>query len=523
MADTEEKNISTLADSGSSSAGNQLQQAPAALDLIRLNRMLAHFAGKDFCIKVFAGEEIRQLEDSVLRAMAECYSQLAKEKWDENWTSASATEELKKYFQAEEERINLISLVHKGDAVVGLCWAFIFSANNPGDLAAHYSSAKLRNKDNLEATREWIGQVGGKEKLVSIRELGILKQYKKVRAAMLCAPVYAKALEFNCKYIFLRTPVNNKSLKWNIGIGFVPVHYFVVNQMLLMLGNLENTLHEYEYRVLDYFAGQLSTALDEDRDFDAIMQQTEMNYAEKMKVMQSLSANIAHEMRTPLSGVCASMDGIETYLPVLIEIYKKACAENPGSLPVIHDNHITALERTPERISLMIDQANTVIDMLLMNLRDNSVDKRQFEIYSAAECIEQALDRYPFKRGEREKINLDVAKDFYFRGINSLFIYVIFNLLKNALFSLNSALKGEITIQLKAEKGINIVIFRDTGEGIEKEILDQIFDGFFSTHEEGTGVGLPFCLRTMRNFDGDISCTSEAGEYTEFTITLPAV
>ena len=109
-----------------------------------------------------------------------------------------------------------------------------------------------------------------------------------------------------------------ESLKWSMGIGFVPVHYYVVNQMLLMLGDLEHSVKEYDFRILDYFALQMAAILDQDKDFDAIMQQTELNYEDKMQVMQDLSANIAHEMRTPLSGVRASMDGIESYLPLLI-------------------------------------------------------------------------------------------------------------------------------------------------------------------------------------------------------------
>jgi len=494
----------------------------STLELSRLNRMLSRFAGSEFHIEVFAGEEVSSMNDSTLHAMAQCYARLAREKWYENWSVESATEELKNYFQANEERINLVSLVYKGDEVVGLCWAFIFSASNPGNLSAHFSSSKLSNRENLEATRNWIGQVGGKEKLVSIRELGVLGQYRKIRAPLLCAPVYARAREFNCKYIFLRTPVNSKSLKWSLGIGFVPEHYFVVNQMLLMLGNLDNTVRDYEFRILDYFASQLSAILDQERDLDAIIQQKELDYTEKMQVMQGLSANIAHEMRTPLSGVRASMDGVAAYLPQLLEVYRKSAREMPGSVPAIREDHLKTLESTPERITLMIDQANSVIDMLLMNLRDNTVDKRQFAIYSARECISQAMDRYPFKRGEREKIHLELEEDFYFRGIDSLFIYVIFNLLKNSLYSINAALKGDINITLKPGRGMNRIVFRDTGEGIEPGDIQKIFDGFFSTREEGTGVGLAFCLRTLRSFDGEIACDSEPGSFTEFTLTLPA-
>ncbi len=261
-----------------------------------------------------------------------------------------------------------------------------------------------------------------------------------------------------------------ESLKWSMGIGFVPVHYYVVNQMLLMLGDLEHSVKEYDFRILDYFALQMAAILDQDKDFDAIMQQTELNYEDKMQVMQDLSANIAHEMRTPLSRVRASMDGIESYLPLLIQTYRKQLSENPEAVQAIREDHLNVLEKTPERIALMVDQANSVIDMLLMNLRDNTVDKSQYSIYFAADLILQALDRYPFKHGEREKLSVHIEHDFYFRGLDNLFIFVIFNLLKNALFSINSALKGHITIELKPGNGVNRIIFRDTGEGMDSEV-----------------------------------------------------
>jgi len=508
-------------DSGSSSTQNNLPPQ-ATLNLSRLNKLLSRLAGSEFRIALYVGEEVSQLDDATLTAMAECYAKLARERWYENWTMESAREELVKSFKEDEDKINLISLVFKGDVVIGFCWAFIISANNPGNLATHFSSSKLNNKDNLDATRDWLAQAGNKQKLLSIRELVVLKQYPKIRSPLLCSPVFSKALSFKCRHIFLRTPVNSEALKWSLGIGFIPEHYFVVNQLLLMLGNLEHTVKDYEFRILDFFAGQLTAILDQDKNFEEIMHQKELSYAEKMHVMQGLSANIAHEMRTPLSGVRASMDGIQTYLPVLLEVYRKSINENPESVPGIRSEHLGALENTPERITLMIDQANSVIDMLLMNLRDNTVDKGQFGIYSAKDCVEQALDRYPFKRGEREKVILDMDNDFYFLGLDNLFIYVLFNLLKNALYSINSALKGKISIQLKQGVGANEIVFRDGGEGIDKDNISRIFDGFFSTREEGTGVGLAFCRRTIKSFGGDITCNSECGEFAEFTITLPA-
>ena len=498
------------------------QASTSILDLNRLNGMLSRLAGKEFRIVVYTGDSVRHMDDRVLDAMAECYADLAREKWNEKWTAETARETLKNAFGSHAERTDIVSLVFKGDQIIGLCWAFLFSPKNPGDLAANFASAKLNNADNQQATREWLEQVGGEENLVTIRELGVLGQYRKIRPQLLCAPVFSSALEFGSQYIFLRTPVNSEALKQSQGIGFVPVHYYVVNQMLLMLGSLEQTLKEYEFRILEFFADQLSTILDQGRDFDAVIQQTEMDYSERMRVMESLSANIAHEMRTPLAGVRASMNGLENYLPVLLDVYRKQARTNPEGTPAIRGDHLGALGKTPERITLMIDQANSVIDMLLMNLRDNTVDKSQFRNLSAADCVKQAMERYPFKRGEEEKISLALSKDFYFRGLDSLFVYVIFNLMKNALYSIHSALKGEVSITLKPGKGFNTLVFRDTGEGMSPSVAERIFDGFYSTREEGTGVGLAFCKRAIHSFDGEITCRTESGEFAEFIITLPA-
>lgn len=292
---------------------------------------------------------------------------------------------------------------------------------------------------------------------------------------------------------------------------------------VILIGKTDNTLpySVLEFQIFDYLANQLSIVLDRIRVYAKVIQKTAMDHAEKMQVMQSLSANIAHEMRTPLSGIRASISGLEEYLPQLLESHEYGVQNAADKFPLIRDNHLNTLQGTPRRIKLMIDQANTVIDMLLMNLRDNSLDRKQLNVCSAAEIVEQAVDRYPFKRGEREKLHLYTQNDFIFLGVESLFIYILFNLLKNAFYSIQSAQKGELTITLQRDEAFNKLIFRDTGLGIDASIIDRIFDGFFTTKSDGTGAGLAFCKRTVLSFDGKIECRSLNGEYTEFVISLP--
>jgi signal transduction histidine kinase len=100
-------------------------------------------------------------------------------------------------------------------------------------------------------------------------------------------------------------------------------------------------------------------------------------------------------------------------------------------------------------------------------------------------------------------------------------IHVFFNLIKNSLYYLKRAEKGSVHIWI--ENGIknNTLHFQDTGTGIPPENLPHIFDQFFSTESNGTGIGLAFCKLVMQSMDGNIECVSELGKYTEFILTFP--
>jgi signal transduction histidine kinase len=300
----------------------------------------------------------------------------------------------------------------------------------------------------------------------------------------------------------------------------------IQNEQLLcviLLGRLDNErpYTEFEYQMFGFLANQLSIILDRIRVYARVLQKTQMDHADKMQVMQSLSANIAHEMRTPLSGIRASISGCEEYFEQVLKAYELCCRQDPARFPPIREDYLARLIATPKRIQLMIDQANNVIDMLLMNLRENALDRRLLHQIDAAKLVHQAIDRYPFKTGEREKLKLRLEDNFSFLGVESLCIYVLFNLLKNAYYSLQSAQKGDISITLRRGERENYLIFRDTGLGIDEKIVGRIFDGFFTTKHDGTGAGLAFCKRTIESFGGQIGCRSQLGAYAEFTIVLP--
>lgn len=110
-----------------------------------------------------------------------------------------------------------------------------------------------------------------------------------------------------------------------------------------------------------------------------------------------------------------------------------------------------------------------------------------------------------------------------FKGDELLIIHVLFNLLKNAIYYVRAAGKGNISIRIENGDKYNFLYFKDTGQGINAKVLPHIFERFFSRTYHGTGIGLAYCKLVMQNLDGDITCRSKEFEYTEFKLSFPKI
>lgn len=289
--------------------------------------------------------------------------------------------------------------------------------------------------------------------------------------------------------------------------------------MILLRADLQR---DVELMALLQFLGrQIGIAVDRIESQERLQRRMEAAHEEKVQALATLSANIAHEMRTPLAGVRASISGVEAYLPDLLEAYPLASAQNPERFAPLRHEHLESLETTATRIKDLVDQANNVIDLLLVNLHNEKLDRESFSVCSMRACVDEALASYPFRRNERAKVSAMLDADFCFLGIHSMMVYVLFNLLKNALYSLEAAGRGNIAIHLETGSEGNRLVINDTGKGIAEDILPHIFDGFFTTHADGTGAGLAFCKRTLGGFDAEIHARSVPEEYACFTLTFP--
>jgi signal transduction histidine kinase len=141
-----------------------------------------------------------------------------------------------------------------------------------------------------------------------------------------------------------------------------------------------------------------------------------------------------------------------------------------------------------------------------------------------AAVVHTAMESYAFGRGQRERVRVMQAEDFHVRGDENLLIYVLFNLLQNALVF--DAGRPDLVLEVRFGRDGDggWLSVRDNGPGIPPERLPGIFESFMTyANKQGTGLGLPFCKRVMTALGGGIDVRSAPGEGTEFLLRFPPV
>jgi two-component system, CAI-1 autoinducer sensor kinase/phosphatase CqsS len=232
----------------------------------------------------------------------------------------------------------------------------------------------------------------------------------------------------------------------------------------------------------------------------------------KLRATQALAGSIAHEMRHPLAQLKHSLEGMQDVLP------------SPGGArdsARLDGQQVQALYRHLARGEQAVQRGLQVISMTLDEVSARPVDASTFRYLSAAEVVRKAVEEYSYDGDEaRDRVGVEVREDFVFKGDETAFLFVLFNLIKNALYYVAAYPATRVTIGV----GEHQVRVRDSGPGIPRDVLPGLFEPFRSAGKSGgTGLGLAYCQRVMRAFGGDIACDSEPGLFTEFAMRFPAI
>jgi two-component system, NtrC family, sensor kinase len=224
--------------------------------------------------------------------------------------------------------------------------------------------------------------------------------------------------------------------------------------------------------------------------------QQQLLTSEKLASIGLLSAGVAHEINTPLTG-------ISSYVQML---QKK----------LVDTNYAQILEK----IEVQTDRVGRIIKSLL-NFSRNPADA-SFQRVDLKENLEEIISLIEYKL-KTMRIELDLVltpiPPIYAQGERLQQVFI--NIILNALDAMPDG--GRLTIELSREGQEAAVKITDTGAGIKPEHLPRIFDPFFTTKGvgKGTGLGLSISYAIIKEHEGWIHVASEVGKGTTFTIFVP--
>jgi signal transduction histidine kinase len=239
------------------------------------------------------------------------------------------------------------------------------------------------------------------------------------------------------------------------------------------------------------------------------------------ETMRFWAGAIAHEIRTPLFSLAMMGEAMGNFVAEM-KRQEALFADQPAM-----QRWVQRMEKIPSNIAEVIKGMNHFVDMSLMKISPERPKMYELKPLDLNGMLNEVMMGYPFKptgeKSERELVHLNTTYNFKFEGEETLFKHLVYNLMKNALYFIREAGKGEIFIETQEEKDFNLLIFKDTGPGIPAENVEHLFKAFFSRSQNGTGVGLSLCKTIMQEFGGSISCESVFGEYTTFLMRFPKV
>lgn len=208
-----------------------------------------------------------------------------------------------------------------------------------------------------------------------------------------------------------------------------------------------------------------------------------------------LAASIAHEIRNPM-----------TTLKGFTQLLKATATEETLKYLTVIDDEISRMESI---LSEMLYLSKPVVN-----------EKKQVPFNRLVLDIIRVISPKATFEGIKIIQKGDFSSDCFVYGDEGKLKQALLNLLKNGLESMGPG--GTLTITLKESKVDELqVVVEDTGKGMYDAQLDQIFSSYFTTRPNGTGLGLPFVLKTVEDHGGVITVSSKIHIGSKFALSFP--
>ena len=228
--------------------------------------------------------------------------------------------------------------------------------------------------------------------------------------------------------------------------------------------------------------------------------------SERLAGVGFLAAGVAHEINNPLASIAFCSEALESRLGGLL-----SASSHPDHSVI--SNYLKMIQEEAFR-------CKSITEKLLDFSRCNDIKRERADLASLIQGVADMIRHIGKYRG---KTILFQPKEAVMAHVDSQEIkQVVLNLVVNAIDSMDAG--GTLRIETRYHHGMAEMIFSDNGCGMSPEVLENIFEPFFTRRRagKGTGLGLSICHRIVNQHHGEIMATSPGeGKGSTFRVRLP--
>ena len=219
--------------------------------------------------------------------------------------------------------------------------------------------------------------------------------------------------------------------------------------------------------------------------------------AEHLATLGELSAGLAHEIKNPLAGIKGAIEVIRDSLPAS-DIHQEILGD------VLHE----------------VNRIDRIVRDLLNYAKPKPPSLSDIQLADMAQRIVAMVDNS--SNNDALSIRLHKLTPIpEFTGDETQLEQVLLNLLLNAQKAMTAGGHIDVTLSHDPAEGVVRMEVADDGPGIPEEVRKRLFQPFFTTRTDGTGLGLATCLKNVQYHGGVIDVQSEPGRGAKFVVMLP--
>lgn len=224
---------------------------------------------------------------------------------------------------------------------------------------------------------------------------------------------------------------------------------------------------------------------------------------ESLARLTTAAASISHEIKNPLAAIS-----------IHVQLAKKNIVSNKNIFNEKMKKHFSVIEEE-------IDRLNKIVVDFLFAVRPI---KFEFRLLNINNIITSILNTF---QDEFESYKIQIKKVLdeslpLLQGDERFLRQALINIIVNSKYAMIED-GGILTISTSKEENEVVVLISDSGRGIPQNIINKIFEPYFTTKDCGTGLGLTMTYKVIKEHGGDIHVYSDLGKGASFKILLPIV